>query len=178
MKPRKFSIINDNDSKKIAAIIIFILAFLAFIWEIFSAFHTPEQRNTEDKPLILRNNLETIRSNSALFTTAVFGDYVPANLSEADIKQSTLNVQVVGIMFAAKENESQVILRVGGGKEDYFVVGDILPGGAIIKRISPEGVVVLHDGALESLSLPKNELIFEVPAKPLIKQGRGFNSPI
>jgi general secretion pathway protein C len=177
MKHRKFSIINDNDPKKIAAIIIFILAFLAFIWEIISAFHS-EQIKTANKSLNLGNNQETIRSNSPLFTTALFGDYVPANLSEADIKQSTLDVQVVGIMFAAKENESQVVLRVGGGKEDYYVVGDTLPGGAIIKRISSEGVVVLHNGALESLSLPKNELIFDVPAKPLIKEDKGSNSPI
>ncbi|MBA2651619.1 MAG: general secretion pathway protein GspC [Tatlockia sp.] len=161
--------IDIHEPKKIAAIIIFLLAFIAFIWEIIIGFHSVDQSKTASKPLNLGTTQEPIRANSPLFTTALFGDYVPVNLSEADIKQSMLDVQVVGVMFTAKENESQVILRVGGGKEEPYTVGDNLPGGAIIKRISPNGIVVLHNGALESLSFPKNELIFVKPAKPLIK---------
>ena len=169
MKQINLSVLAVHDPKKIAAIVIFILALLAFLWEIISGFHSVDQIKTETKPLNLSNNQEPIRPNSPVFRVALFGDYVPLNLSEADIKQSMLDVQVVGILFAAKENESQVILRVGGGKEEPYSVGDSLPGGAIIKRISSEGIVVLHNGALESLSFPKNELIFDKPAKPLIK---------
>lgn len=160
---------NINELKKIAALIILILAFLAFIWELIRAFHSTKQISAESKPLNLGDKQESIQLNSLLFKTALFGDYVPANISEGDIKQSSLDVEVVGIMFATKENESQVILRISGGKEEFFVIDDNLPGGAIIKRISKEGVVVLHNGVLESLSLPKNELIFDEPAKPLMK---------
>ncbi|MBA2711379.1 MAG: general secretion pathway protein GspC [Tatlockia sp.] len=173
MKNQKYTLSSLTDSKKIAAIVILVMAFFAFIWEILSAFPSTDPIRAINKPLNLIDNRQSINLNSPLFTTALFGDYLPVNLSDAVIKQSSLDIQVVGIMFAAKESESQVVLRVGGGKENYYVLGDTLPGGAIIKRISSEGVVVLHNGALESLSLPKNELIFDEPAKPLIKDAAG-----
>lgn len=99
--------------------------------------------------------------------TAFFGDYVPKSLNEADVKQSMLDLSVVGIMFSNSEKASHVIIRSAGGREQTFNVGDSLPGGAIIKRITPDGVLIRRNGQLESLSLPKNALTFEPPAKPL-----------
>lgn len=168
MKQTKLFLLDFNDPKKLAAIIIFTLALFAFLWEIMSGFRTTGHLETLSKPTNLTNTQVSLSSSSPLFTTPLFGVYVPTNLSDADIKQSMLDVQVVGIMFSANEKDSQVIIRAGGGEEKYYVVGDTLPGGAVIKRISEKGVVVLYNGALESLSLPKNELIFDVPAKPLI----------
>lgn len=170
MKQPDFHLIDFNDPKKIAAIIIFILAFFAFIWEIISGFHHSEQAKTENEPSNLVANSAPISASSQLFTTALFGVYVPVNLSDSDIKESMLDVQVVGIMYSSKNSESQVVLKVAGGKEKNYVVGDSLAGGAIIKRITKEGVVVLHNGVLESLNLPKNKLIFDAPAKPLVKE--------
>ncbi|CDZ78119.1 type II secretion system protein C [Legionella massiliensis] len=169
MNQSKLSIIDFQDPKKLAASIVLVVAFLGFIGEIISSFKAKDQIITNTQPLAVSKQ-EPIRPNSPLFTTALFGDYVPVNLSEAEIKQSMLDVKIVGIMFSGEEKDSQVVLQISDGKEEYFVIGDTLPGGAVIKRISPEGVVVLHNGSLESLSLPKNELIFDPPDQPLIKE--------
>lgn len=99
--------------------------------------------------------------------TAFFGEYVPKNISDADVKRSMLRFTVVGIMYANHQENSHVIIRTKGGHEKSFNVGDSLPGDVIIKRITPDGVLIRHNGALESLSLPKNTLTFEAPAKPL-----------
>jgi general secretion pathway protein C len=163
----RFSLLAFNDPKKMIAGLIFILTFLAFLWEIISGFYATRPIKIGDNPLRIIRKQGSVHSNSALFTTALFGDYVPINLSDADIKQSMLNLQVVGIMFSAKESDSQVIIRAKK-EEKYYVVGDTLPGGAVIKRILENAVVVLHNGVLESLSLPKNELAFSPPAKPLL----------
>ncbi|WBV65068.1 type II secretory system protein LspC [Legionella pneumophila] len=102
-----------------------------------------------------------------IFNTSLFGVYVPADLNEDNVKQSMLNVTLVGILFADKIEESQVIIRFASGEEKTYNVGDKIPGGATIKRIMPGGVLVERDGTLESLSLPKNDLTFEPVAKPL-----------
>ena len=170
MKQVKLLLTDLNDPKKLAASLVFALVFFAFIWELISGFRATEQIKTINNPLNARPGQVPLSSHSAPFTVALFGDYVPINLSEADIKQSMLDVELVGIMYSANEKESQVIIRAGGGEEKSYLIGDTLPGGAVIKRISEKGVVVLHNGALESLSLPKNELIFEAPAKPLIEE--------
>ena len=48
-----------------------------------------------------------------------------------------------------------------------FGVGDSLPGGGVIKRITPEGILIMREGVIESLSLPKNELFFSMPEEIL-----------
>ena len=110
---------------------------------------------------------ETKRNSTTAQNTPFFGDYVPNNLNDADVKQSMLDLTVVGIMFSNDEKNSHVIIRTAGNGEKSFAVGDSLPGGAIIKRITPDGVLIRRNGALESLSLPKSSLTFEPPAKPL-----------
>jgi general secretion pathway protein C len=104
---------------------------------------------------------------NADMNAALFGEYVPHNLNDAVVKQSMLDLKVVGIMFSTNEKESHVILRTAGGQEHAFGVGDSLPGGAIIKRITADGMLISRNGALESLSLKKKKLTFEAPAAPL-----------
>lgn len=108
-----------------------------------------------------------LKLTKAGLSTPFYGDYVPKNLNDGDVKQSMLNLKVVGIMFDKREMASHVIIRTAGGLEQTFNQGDKLPGGAIIKRITPEGVLISRNGSLERLSLPKNALIFDAPAKPL-----------
>lgn len=94
-----------------------------------------------------------------------FGDYVPQNLDAAGVRQSMLNLTVVGVLFAEIEEDSQVMLKSPDGQEKFFHIGDELSGGGVIKRITEEGVLISRDGMLERLSLPKQELKFEAPIK-------------
>lgn len=102
-----------------------------------------------------------------ILNSSLFGVYVPNDLNEGSVKKSMLNVELVGILFADKIDESQVIIRSSSGEEKTYKIGDKIPGGAVIKRIMAGAVLVERDGNLESLSLPKNDLIFEPVAKPL-----------
>ncbi|KTD52605.1 type II secretion system protein N [Legionella quateirensis] len=104
---------------------------------------------------------------SDILNSSMFGVYVPNDLNEGNVKKSMLNVSLVGILFADKTDESQVIIRSSSGEEKTYKIGDKIPGGAVIKRIMAGGVLVERDGNLESLSLPKNDLTFEPVAKPL-----------
>lgn len=146
--------------------IFFFLIFL-LLWQIgvgFIHFFSVESTAKQGHPFPTQPIQESFK---AALTTPLFGDYVPQNLGEADVKQSVLDLTVVGIMFSNKEGASHVIIRTAGGREQTFSVGDSLPGGAIIKRITPDGVLIKRNGVLESLSLPKNDLNFEAPPKPL-----------
>lgn len=121
---------------------------------------------SHDQTMIQNNALQKNASRGKKLI-AVFGDYVPKNINEAEVKQSMLDMKVVGIMFAKNAEKSHVILKTSSGQEQTFMVGDELPGGAVIKGITPDGVLVMRNGSLESLSLPKTTLIFEPPAEPL-----------
>jgi general secretion pathway protein C len=108
-------------------------------------------------------------SVASLLNSSLFGVYVPNDLTDDNIKKSMLNVTLSGILLGNTKEESQVIIRSASGEDNTYKTGDKIPGGAIIKRIMPEGVLLEHDGVLESLSLPKDDLKFEPVAKPLIE---------
>ncbi len=97
----------------------------------------------------------------------LFGDYVPPNLDAAGVSESMLNLKVVGIIFAVDEKDSEVLLQKPDGQEQFFRVSDKLTDGSEIKRITTEGVLVLRNGKLERLSLPKEDVPFENPAQPI-----------
>ncbi len=150
---------------------ICLVLILLMIWQIsagFFSFFSLDKSSRVRHDQVTEKKVEAKKDSSHVgLNTAFFGDYVPNNLNDADVKQSMLDLKVVGIMFANNEEASHVIIRTAGGREQTFGVGDSLPGGAVIKRVTPDGVLIGRNGALESLSLPKNALTFDPPAKPL-----------
>lgn len=128
------------------------------------SFSSLEQRtHVQMKPTMKQKQAVT----HASLNTALFGEYVPQQLNDAGVKASLLNLTVVGVMFVEGKGASHVIIRTAGGHEQTFREGDTLPGGAVIKRITQDGVLILRQGVLEGLSLPKSNLIFEGPVKAL-----------
>jgi general secretion pathway protein C len=107
---------------------------------------------------------DTIKTGSTLKNPshlALFGTYVPRNVKDSDIKESMLNLEIVGILFSMNEKGSQVILRMASGQQMTYQVGDKVPGGAVIKRITHDGVLFERLGTLERLNLPKDTLRME-----------------
>lgn len=166
-QPKFFSF---SDPKKTTAIVVATFAFFLIIGELRRYVHFPSSEKNL-KPQVSQFSLPRFQltDNSALFSNSLFGDYIPAQLDTADIKKSRLAAEIVGIMCAENAEESHAVIRTGELEKTYEI-GDSLSGDAVIKRILPQSVVILHDGLLESLSLPKNSLSFEAPAKPLIEE--------
>jgi general secretion pathway protein C len=98
---------------------------------------------------------------------SLFGVHISENLNENLVKKTLLDLTLVGVLFVDKIDESQVIISTPNGEEKTYKIGDTLPGGAVLKRITANGVLVLREGNLESLSLPINELTFEPVPEPL-----------
>ncbi|BCA95956.1 general secretion pathway protein GspC [Legionella antarctica] len=140
-----------------------ILIIFEFTTLFFPRVNSPVLSESDNS---LTNNTKT-DSSDFILDSSLFGVYVPNDLNEDNVKKSMLNVNLVGILLGDKTDESQVIIRSAGGEENTYKTGDKIPGGAIIKRIMANGVLVERNGALESLSLPKNDLTFEPVAEPL-----------
>ena len=96
-----------------------------------------------------------------------FGEYVPHAVGDTGVERSKLNASIIGILYSSDEKASQVLMIVQGHADTVFRVGDTIPGGAVIKRITPEGILLMRGGAMESLSLPKQELRFAPPPQPM-----------
>jgi len=167
MKSSKLFLNINNEPKKLASMLIFVIAALLFIIQILKLFYFNPVTQETHQTAKVASQQSVVAANSPVFTLPLFGDYVP-DITETEIRQSKLNVEIVGIMYASDKKQSQVLILDANGEEKPYLLGDTLPGGAEIKQISKNRIVVLHNGELESLSLPQNELLFEKPAKPLI----------
>lgn len=157
-------------SAKYAQWVSFALIFffsLLILMELFSLRMSPVQA-----PTLPATSIDIPAENQpgtfdAILKASLFGIYVSNDLNENTVKKSMLNVTLVGILFADNIQDSQVIIRAANGEEKNYSVGDTIPGEAMIKRITASGILVERNGALERLSFPANELIFEPVPKPL-----------
>jgi len=87
-----------------------------------------------------------------LFGTAAASSAEP---SAVDAPETSLDLTLLGVAAGSSGAPSQAIISSGSsGHQDTYGVGAKLPGGALIRRILPDRVVIAHNGRLESLRLP------------------------
>lgn len=164
------SAVCQNVSRPIVPRLTCVSLGALIVWQLISGLttvYTINKSTTHIKnPVIVSSLTSQLTANVGL-KAPLFGKYTPVMINVSDVKKSLLTYKVVGIMLAAHDEDSEVIIDTLSGGHIVYRVGDILPWGTVIKRITSEGIFVERNGELESLSLPKNELIFEPPAKPL-----------
>ncbi len=156
-----------NDYLKILAGLLVVCIVLEWFSGVRASLSIEQRTTPKVPPAIKKVAPPKEEKNHISVKVELFGDYVPSGVDAAGVKRSSLNVTVVGIFFDPNEKRSHVILELPGHQAKMFHVGDTVPGGAVIKRITPDGVLFMRDGAMESLSLPKNELFFSPPEKAL-----------
>lgn len=146
-----------------------VLFSLLIIYEIYSVIFFQQQiQASAEKSL----NLPVAAHESTEGQTIrydFFGEYIPSDMRASNIKKSMLNVKLVGIFYAANLDESEVLIESAGGDVRVYRLNHKIPGGAVLKSIMFDAVLVEREGELERLSLPKQELMFEPVAKPLLE---------
>ena len=166
-----FAFVCQNLSRPIVPRILCVSLTLLILWQVVTgigSMFSLNQSTPIGRQLPIKASVRHSAVSSAGLIKPFFGNYIPTHINDAGVKESVLNVEVVGILFSNNTTDSQVILQMSSGQVQTFRVGDTLPGGALIQRITPEGVLIERMGVLESISLPKNELIFEAQPKPLV----------
>lgn len=164
--------LKDNPTT-IASMALFILFFFLFVGQLLELGNfllRPSQQSDYTVPII---HPQRNANNQLALKTPLFGSYIPA---AQEIKESLLALEVVGIMYDKNEKNAQVLLRAANGEENVYGINDSLPGGAIIKKINMDSIVVLHNGALERIRLPKSEISNDAPLPSIFPQQKQFRN--
>lgn len=69
---------------------------------------------------------------------------------------TTLNLILHGIVAGKRASDSRALV-VANGDEEPYAIGAQVPGGAVIRSIYPDRVLLERDGRLEALRLPKDD---------------------
>lgn len=164
--------LEDKLLRPMTAQMIFVGMTVLLSYQLLSGAVQYYQFNSDLKKLPLQPAQQKSKKNQQssiqkMLRLPLFGEYIPKALVDLDVKPSGSDLVLEGIVFSPDTKNSLVIISAPGNQTQTFSTGSIVPGGAKIKQITPDGVVLKRDGELESLSLPKNELNFESLPEPL-----------
>lgn len=152
-----------NSARIMSAILAILILLLFYDW--MTAFHVNTSANS-DFP-----TRTAIRPIADIDTWHLFGTHFSQTLNADDLPITAMNIQLVGLMLATPARYSQVLIAIPGEAEKIYTVGDSIPGGAKIDRITADGVILRRGGKLESLRLPIHRLAFaSQPAEMNVQQ--------
>ncbi|MDH5257820.1 MAG: type II secretion system protein GspC [Gammaproteobacteria bacterium] len=75
-----------------------------------------------------------------------------------DAPDTQLRLILKGVVASADMMDAWAIVADKMGNEDSYGIEAPLPGGAILKEIYSDRIILLHNGRMETLRLPKDEL--------------------
>lgn len=95
----------------------------------------------------------------------LFGKFEPpqAPVAPAEIPVTPLNLLLRGVIAADNPASARAIIADQGGKEDYYAINAELPGGAKLKEIYTDRIILVRNNQDEVLRLPKESVEENIP---------------
>lgn len=155
----------------ITAVIMFLLALSAarITWMVFpppmDEATVPLNEPETPSPIARKDPLLTSRE---IATRHLFGTPPPDDAPAADqpIPETQLNLLLRGVAASSNTAAAFAIVADPAGKEEFYRVGDQLPGGAVLKEVHPQHIVLSRGDRFETLRLPQQPLQMNAPAQP------------
>ncbi len=79
----------------------------------------------------------------------------PADPSLREAPETHLNLRLSGVIATGDPRTAAAMIASGGGADHRYHVGAKLPGGAVLRRVLPDRVLLERGGRLETLRLPR-----------------------
>lgn len=126
-----------------------LIVVIIYPWISLYHFYMPATLNTQ--PI----HATPSKMKRFALTHDLFGPYLP---KDSTIKPSSLNIQLVGILYDKHAANASVILKDESQQEKSYTVSSTLPNGAVIKTIKPQYIIVDYLGELQKVTMPELQL--------------------
>lgn len=88
----------------------------------------------------------------------LFGDPRPKEVITKNIPKTTLNLKLIGVLWATDQDFARVIIQSGNKKASLYGIGENIEGaGASVKEIHANEILISRNGATEKLALVKKK---------------------
>jgi general secretion pathway protein C len=88
----------------------------------------------------------------------LFGEASKVQTDQVPVAPETrLNLNLRGVFSSDDQKNALAIIASGGTDERYYRVGDSIPGGATLKAVYPDRVLLERNLQMETLALPKGK---------------------
>ena len=95
----------------------------------------------------------------------LFGKFEPpkASVAPTEVPVTPLNLTLRGVIAADNPASARAIIADQGGKEDYYAINADLPGGAKLKEIHTDRIILVRNNQDEVLRLPREGTDASIP---------------
>ncbi|MDH5183108.1 MAG: type II secretion system protein GspC [Gammaproteobacteria bacterium] len=136
--------------------LLILLSYSAAVttWETVSLLRGPDDTVVIGPPSAQKTSRQTSRQPPAaggLFGTA--GSLQDAATAAPD---TSLNLSLTGVIAADDPSIALAFIRVAGGDEKSYAINEQVAGGAVVKEIHPDRVILSRNGRFETLRMPQS----------------------
>ncbi len=125
----------------------------------------PSPVDAQAPPAIVTQGAAAPRMDPLSLSRAIAQRHLLGSAQSADapannepMPETRLNLQLRGVAASSDSAAATAIIADPAGKEDFYRVGDELPGGATLKEVHPQHIVISRGGRFETLRLPQQSL--------------------
>lgn len=145
---------------QVVLILLLALALAELTWKLIPA---PAQNVTAPPdhggPAAARRNEVAAGAPWDLAQWHLFGVKSAGPTPSVDsLPETQLNLTLSGVVASGSVTGGGAIIAAPGGVEAFYTINAQLPGGAMLKEVHPDRVVLERNGRLETLRLPKEGL--------------------
>ncbi|MCP4409060.1 MAG: type II secretion system protein GspC [Gammaproteobacteria bacterium] len=151
-----------NKLPRLANIVLTMLigvSLAALTWQVLAPPPAPGLADhLPSKPSHARQS----RSNKPKYATQIANLHLLGRASKPQVQdipdapKTRLNLNLRGVLASDDEN-AMAIIASGGANERFYHLGDAIPGGATLKAVYPDRVLLERNAQMETLPLPKSE---------------------
>jgi general secretion pathway protein C len=125
----------------------------------------------ENLPIPMSQHDDALTMSSNIVSRHLFGEVQSGSggPSAATIPETNLKLELHGVMASQDSRTATAIVADANGNENYYVVGEELPGGATLKEVHAQYIVLSRNGRFETLRLPTDSL--KVSNGEVVSQG-------
>lgn len=111
-------------------------------------------------PAMASQQADALSMSRDIVARHLFGEAQTASPTPglAAIPETRLKLVLRGVMASQDPRTATAIIADPSGREDYYTVGKELPGGATLKEVHPQYIVLSRGGRFETLRLPTDAL--------------------
>jgi len=156
-----------------AATLLFALAAgfagARLLWAVYDAISPPPPVPVVQPSAAAAPTDDSVASAERLAELAPFGTADESALDATDAPETRLDLRLSGVIAGGDPRFSRAFIASGQEGERGYAVGAAVPGGAIVRTVHPDRVVLSRNGALETLRLPRGSSGGDVSeAAPLV----------
>ncbi|WP_152207300.1 type II secretion system protein N [Marinobacter changyiensis] len=155
--------VNATRFPLIAAVLIALLMTLTLAWQGYGFWVQEQQRAVNARAVNVETSATAARQrpNVSLATLNLFGNAASnpgaEEIDTENLPETNLRIFLRGVLASDGEFPASALIEDSNSRTEAYMAGNEIPGGATLRTILPNRVILERNGKLENLYFPETD---------------------